>query len=246
MGKLDGRIAFVTGAATGLGRGIARLYAAEGADVAVMDMNGPGAEAVAREIETMGRRAIALTVDVGDEPAVEAAMTRAQEALGPPDILVNNAGIVNVSGLEEMPTATWNEMIRVDLTSVFLCTRAVLPAMRAKGYGRIINISSQIAHKGGEGLAHYAAAKAGILGLTRSLAHEVTRHNIAVNAICPGPLDTDMTLPPEWTRKKKAELIIGRSGTVDEVAPTALLLAGEDASFYVGASFNPNGGDVMV
>ena len=129
-----------------------------------------------------------------------------------------------------MPTAIWDEMIRIDLTSVFLCTRAVLPAMRAKRYGRIINISSQIAHKGGEGMAHYAAAKAGILGLTRSLAHEVTRHNIAVNAICPGPLDTDMTLPPEWTPKEAGRAVIGRRARVDEVAPTALLLAGEDAA----------------
>jgi 3-oxoacyl-[acyl-carrier protein] reductase len=95
-------------------------------------------------------------------------------------------------------------------------------------------------------MAHYAAAKAGILGFTRSLAYEVTRYNIAVNAICPGPLDTDMKLPPDWAAKKKAELVIGRSGTTDEIAPTALLLADEKATFYVGATFNPNGGDIMV
>jgi 3-oxoacyl-[acyl-carrier protein] reductase len=246
MGKLDGRVAIVTGAATGLGRGIACLFATEGADVAVLDRNGPGARIAAAAIAEAGRRSLAVEVDVGDEAGVQAAIGQAQDTLGAPDILVNNAGIVTVSLLEEMSTETWDEMIRIDLTSVFYCTRAVLPAMRKRRYGRIINISSQLAHKGGEGLAHYAAAKAGILGLTRSLAYEVTRHNIAVNAICPGPLDTDMTLPPEWVEKKKAELIIGRSGTVEEVAPTALLLAGEDASFYVGASFNPNGGDVMV
>ena len=246
MGKLDGRVAIVTGGAAGLGRGIARLFAAEGANVAVLDRNGPGAQTVAGAIAEAGRRSLAIEVNVGDEAGVRAAISQAQEALGPPDILVNNAGIVTVSRLEEMSTAVWDEMIRIDLTSVFYCTRAVLPAMRERRYGRIINISSQLAHKGGEGLAHYAAAKAGILGLTRSLAYEVTRHNIAVNAICPGPLDTDMMLPPEWVARKKADLIIGRSGTVDEVAPTALLLAGEDASFYVGASFNPNGGDVMI
>jgi 3-oxoacyl-[acyl-carrier protein] reductase len=246
MGKLDGRVAIVTGAATGLGRGIACLFATEGADVAVLDRNGPGARIAAAAIAEAGRRSLAVEVDVGDEAGVQAAIGQAQDTLGAPDILVNNAGIVTVSLLEEMSTETWDEMIRIDLTSVFYCTRAVLPAMRKRRYGRIINISSQLAHKGGEGLAHYAAAKAGILGLTRSLAYEVTRHNIAVNAICPGPLDTDMTLPREWVEKKKAELIIGRSGTVEEVAPTALLLAGEDASFYVGASFNPNGGDVMV
>ena len=159
---------------------------------------------------------------------------------------MNNAGIVTVSLLEEMATATFDEMIRIDLKSVFLCTRAVLPAMRAKGYGRIVNIASQIAYKGGEGMTHYAAAKAGVVGLTRSLAYEVTRHGIAVNAICPGPIDTDMKLPPEWAAKKQSELVIGRQGTVAEIIPTALLLACEDAAFYVGATFHPNGGDIMV
>ena len=246
MGKLDGRMAIVTGAATGLGRGIAMLYAAEGADVAVLDRNGPGAERVAEAIRAMGRQSLSVEVDVGFEAGVKAAIASAVEALGAPDILVNNAGIATVSLLEDMETAMWDQMIRINLSSVFFCTRAVLPHMRARKYGRIINISSQLAYKGGEGMAHYAAAKAGILGLTRSLAYEVTRDNIAVNAICPGPLDTDMKLPPDWAAKKQSELVIGRQGRVEEVAPTALLLATEEAAFYVGATFNPNGGDIMI
>jgi 3-oxoacyl-[acyl-carrier protein] reductase len=246
MGKLDGRVAVVTGAATGLGRAIALLYAKEGADLGLVDRNGEGASTVARHIEAQGRRAAAARADVGHEAQVERAFARLREALGDPDILVNNAGIATVSRLEDMATALWDEMLRVNLRSVFLCTRAVLPAMRARRWGRIINISSQLAHKGGEGMAHYAAAKAGILGLTRLLAHEVTADNIAVNAICPGPLDTDMKLPPEWAAKKRSELLIGRSGRVEEIAPTALLLATEEAAYYVGATFNPNGGDIMV
>jgi 3-oxoacyl-[acyl-carrier protein] reductase len=246
MGKLDGRVAVVTGAATGLGRAIALLYAREGADLGIVDRNGEGASTVARHIEAQGRRAAAARADVGHEAQVERAFARLREALGDPDILVNNAGIATVSRLEDMATALWDEMLRVNLRSVFLCTRAVLPAMRARRWGRIINISSQLAHKGGEGMAHYAAAKAGILCLTRSLAHEVTADNIAVNAICPGPLDTDMKLPPEWAAKKRSELLIGRSGRVEEIAPTALLLATEEAAYYVGATFNPNGGDIMV
>ncbi len=247
MGQLDGRVAIVTGAATGLGRGIAMLFAAEGADVAVLDRNGEGAGRVAAAIAETGRRSMGIAVDVGEEAEVDAAIAGAVGTLGPPDILVNNAGIATVALLHQMTTAMWDQMIRVNLTSVFFCTRAVLPHMKARRYGRIINISSQLAHKGGEGMAHYAAAKAGILGLTRSLAHEVTHDNIAVNAICPGPLeDTDMRLPPEWAARKQGELILGRQGRVSEVAPTALLLATEAAAFYVGATFNPNGGDIMV
>ncbi len=190
-------------------------YAAEGADVAVFDLNGEGAVRVAEEIRALGRRSFAARVDVGDEDAVNDAVTRSVEALGPPDILVNNAGIATVSLLETMPTAMWDEMIRTNLTSMFFCIRAVLPHMRARRYGRIINISSQLAHKGGEGMAHYAAAKAGILGLTRSLAYEVTRDGIAVNAICPGPIETDMRLPAEWSARKQSELVIGRQGRVE-------------------------------
>jgi 3-oxoacyl-[acyl-carrier protein] reductase len=246
MGKLDGRVAVVTGGATGIGRGIAMLYAAEGCDVAVLDRNGEGAEKVAAAIRQLGRRAIAVQADVGSEPEIEQAFAAIRKEFGDPDILVNNAGIVTVAHLETMPTAQFDDMIRINLKSVFLCTRAVLPGMRKKRYGRIVNISSQLAYKGGEGMAHYAAAKAGILGITRSLAYEVTADNIAVNAICPGPIDTDMKLPPEWASKKQSELVIGRQGKVEEIAPTALLLACEDAGFYIGATFDPNGGDIMA
>jgi 3-oxoacyl-[acyl-carrier protein] reductase len=246
MGKLDGRIAVVTGAATGLGKAIALLFAREGADVAIIDRNAEGADRVAAEITRLGRRSLALAGDVGDEKTVNQAFDTILARLGDPHILVNNAGIATVSLLEEMPTAMWDEMLRINLKSVFLCTRAVLPAMKRNRFGRIINISSQLAHKGGEGMAHYAAAKAGILGLTRSLSYEVAADNITVNAICPGPLDTDMKLPPEWAARKQNELILKRQGRVEEIAPTALLLAGDDAGFYVGAVFDPNGGDIMA
>ena len=246
MGKLDGRIAVVTGAATGLGKAIALLYAREGADVAIIDRNAEGANRTAAQITERGRRSLALGADVGDEGAVNQAFAAILADLGDPHILVNNAGIATVSLLDEMPTAMWDEMLRTNLKSVFLCTRAVLPAMKRNRYGRIINISSQLAHKGGEGMAHYAAAKAGILGLTRSLSYEVAADNITVNAICPGPLDTDMKLPPEWAAKKQNELILKRQGKVEEIAPTALLLAGDDAGFYIGAVFDPNGGDIMA
>ncbi len=248
MGKLDNRIALVTGAASGLGKAIALLFAEEGADLAILDLKAEGAEAVAEQVRSAGRRALAVTADVSDEARVSEAVAQVAAQLGDPDILVNNAGIDTTSTVELMPTSLWDEMILVNLKSVFLCTRAVLPAMRRKGYGRIVNIASQLAQKGAPEMAHYAAAKAGVLGFTRSLAYEVAKDNITVNAICPGPLDTELyrQLPEDWKRRKMTELVLGRPGLVEEIAPTALLLASEEGGFYVGATLNPNGGDIMV
>ena len=174
--------------------------------------------------------------------------TRWLLAFGGIDVLVNNAGIDTSAAVVDMPLDVWDRMIAVNLRSVFLCTRAVLPGMIDRGWGRIINIASQLAQKGAPDMAHYAAAKAGVIGFTRSLAYEVTGKGIAVNAICPGPVDTALwrAIPAEWRERKLAELPIGRPARVEEIVPTAILLASDDGAYYVGATLNPNGGDVMV
>jgi 3-oxoacyl-[acyl-carrier protein] reductase len=247
MGKLDGRVAIVTGAASGIGRGIAEAFAEEGAVVAVADKNEQGAQQVTDEIAARGGRAIAVGVDVTDETLVAAMVERVLTELGGVDVLVNNAGINNNSTLVEMSLATWQQMIDVNLTSLFLCTRAVLPTMIAQRSGRIINMGSQLALIGGDRMAHYSAAKAGVHGFTKALAHELAPYNINVNAIAPGPIETPLLdgISEDWLEKKRSELPLGRFGRVEEVAPTAVLLASDGGSYYTGATLNVSGGDVM-
>jgi 3-oxoacyl-[acyl-carrier protein] reductase len=248
MGKLANRTALVTGAGRGLGQAIALLFAREGAKVGILDISAPGARDTAARITALGQDAVAVTADVGEPDQVRRGVGEVTAALGQIDILVNNAGIDTTSPVVSMPLAMWDDMLRVNLRSVFLCCQAVLPGMIERRFGRIINISSQLAHKGAPEMAHYAAAKAGVLVFTRSLAYEVARDNITVNAICPGPIDTDLyrAIPEAWRQRKMAEVPLGRPGTVDEIAPTALLLAADDGAYYVGASLNPNGGDIMI
>lgn len=248
MGKLDGKVAVITGGASGIGRGVANLFAKEGASVGIFDLDAAGAHAVAKEVAAHGGKVAVATGDVGKEADVTAGLRSLVAELGDVDIMVNNAGIDTTHELDGMPTEMWDRMIDVHLRGTFLFTRAVLPAMKRKKWGRIINLSSQLAHKGAPTMVHYVAAKSGIMGFTRALAYEVARDGITVNCVNPGPINTPLLkgLPQDWLERKKSELPIGRFGEVDEVAPVFLLLASDEGSYFIGASLNVNGGDYMI
>ena len=248
-GKLNGRKALVTGGSRGIGAAIVRLFAAEGAEVALLHLGDrDNADRLAGLLEEQGRSALALECDVADPDAVAGAMSQVEKTLGRVDVLVNCAGVVDQTPFEQITVEHWDRMIAVHLRGTFLVAHAVWPGMVARGSGRIINFASQVAYKGMAGLTHYCAAKAGIIGLTRALALEGARHGVTVNAIAPGPTDTDILLgmPPEWRAQKMAELPIGRFASPEEIAPTALLLASDDGAFYLGQTLSPNGGDVML
>ncbi|MGQ1798826.1 SDR family NAD(P)-dependent oxidoreductase [Kocuria oceani] len=246
--QLTGKVAVVTGGGSGIGAAIALLFAREGADVAVLDRDEQHARAVAEEIGAFGGRTAALAADVTDGEAVRAAMDRVVEELGGIDVLVSAAGILDETPLLEMTEATFDKVLAVDLKGVFLAARWAAPHMVARGGGRIINIASQLGIKGGTGLTHYVAAKAGVIGMTKAMALELAEHHILVNAIAPGPVVTPLIegLSEEWKVAKQAELPIGRFGQVHEVAPTALLLASSPGGdLYTGQTLGPNSGDVM-
>jgi 3-oxoacyl-[acyl-carrier protein] reductase len=248
-GKLGGRKALVSGGSRGIGAAIVRSFAAEGAEVALLHLGDrDNAGRLVGLLDEQRRRALALECDVADPAAVAAAIGEIEGALGRVDILVNCAGIVDQTPFEQITVEHWDRMIAVHLRGTFLMAQAVWPGMVARGFGRIINFASQVAYKGMAGLTHYCAAKAGIIGLTRALALEGARHGVTVNAIAPGPTDTDILLgmPPDWRAKKMAELPIGRFASPEEIAPTALLLASDDGAFYLGQTLSPNGGDVML
>jgi 3-oxoacyl-[acyl-carrier protein] reductase len=246
--RLAGKKAIVTGGLRGIGRGIALGFAQEGADVAVLDL-APEADAadLLEAISRSGQRGLYVRADVSHESEVESAIALILKAFDRIDVLVNNAGIVLESLVVEMPMADWDRILNVNLRGVFVCSRLVLPHMVERGGGRIINMASQLGQIGGRTMAHYSASKAGVIGFTRALAREVARDNILVNAIAPGPINTDMLAgeSQEWKQAKLADLPIGRFGEVAEVVPTAIFLASDDASYYVGQVLGPNGGDVM-
>jgi 3-oxoacyl-[acyl-carrier protein] reductase len=241
--RLRGRTALVTGAASGIGAAIARHFVLAGADVVLLDL-APAVHEEARRIGAAG----AVTADVSVEAEVADAVAQAARMLGRIDVLVASHGILTESPVAEMDLATWQRTVDVDLTSVFLLTRAVLPGMLARRDGRIIAVASQLGQKGGVGLAHYAAAKAGVIAFVKSLALEVSSSNVLANVIAPGPVETPLVdgISEEWKERKRRELPLGRFGTVDEVAPTAVLLASDPVgNLFVGQTLGPNSGDVM-
>jgi 3-oxoacyl-[acyl-carrier protein] reductase len=247
---LAGHTALVTGAASGIGAAIAEAFAAAGARLCLVDRaSGDGLRSVHDRCAEYGQPVRSVHADVAIEADVTRMFATAAEQLGTIDVLVNNAGILTECRVADMSTAMFDEMIAIDLRSVFLCCRAALPGMTSLGFGRIINIASQVGQKGGAGLAHYSAAKAGVIGFTRSLAREVGGQGITVNCIAPGPIVTPLgrDLSDEWKRPLLAGLPLGRFGQPEEVAPTAVLLASHPGgNLYTGQTLGPNSGDVMV
>jgi 3-oxoacyl-[acyl-carrier protein] reductase len=236
---LQNHVALITGASRGIGKAIALALAAEGADIAVnYRKESAAAGSVAAEIKNLGRRAITVQADVSESPQVERLFAEVEKSLGPVDILVNNAAIGRALSPAQVTEADWHETIRINLTSVFLVTQRALSNMRAKKWGRIINLSSVAAQYGGIVGPHYSASKAGILGLTRSYAYSLAKEGITVNAIAPALIATDMLAGlPNLTPDR---LPMGFIGSVDECARIAVLLA--QSNFITGQSINPNGG----
>lgn len=247
MIPLSGHHAIVTGAASGIGRAIATHLARAGARVVVADLDGARGVGVAAALRNAGGHAAAVATDVADAASVEA-LFAAAEAAGPVTLLVNNAGHVHQSAFETLEVAEFDRMIAVHLRGTFLCCRRAVPPMLAAGQGVIVNIASQLGQLGGIELAHYAAAKAGIIGLTKSMARELSGRGVRVNAVAPGPIDTELVqrLSPAWREAKLAELPLRRFGTPEDVAETVAFLASPAAAIYVGQTLGPNSGDVML
>jgi 3-oxoacyl-[acyl-carrier protein] reductase len=240
--SLAGRVALVTGASRGIGRAVALALAQDGAAVAVNYRRAVNeAEQLRAEIELAGGRAIAVRADVAVAAEVSALVAEVEQRLGPVAILVNNAGITRPEPFAEITEQSWDEVLAVNLKSMFLVTQAVLPAMRAAGWGRIINLSSVAAQTGGVVGPHYAASKAGVIGLTHSYANLLAKEGITVNAVAPALIDTDMV---RNNPRARADLIpVGRFGTCEEVAQAVLMLARN--GYVTGQTVNVNGGWYM-
>lgn len=251
MRKLEGRVALVTGASSGIGRAVAEAFAREGADIAI---NYPSraehsaAVDLAVRIDALGRRTITVQADVSVEDQVTAMVRQVEAAFERIDILVNNAGIATMSPVESMSTETWDQLMNICLRGVFLCTRAVLPGMYARDYGRIINTSSQLAYKGAPAFSHYTAAKAAVIAFTRSLSLEIGSRNVNANCVAPGTTDTAMLadVDPDILDAIRATIPKGHIASVEDIAPAYVFLASEEARHFVGQTLSPNGGDVFL
>ena len=248
MAPEGSRIALVTGAGSGIGRAIAEKLAQNGERVVVNDVNPEMANEVVAGIMEWGGEAAAAPGDVSDAESVQRIVAATHEAYGSPEILVNNAGFLQQKRFVDLTVEDFDRMIAVHLRGTFLCTRAVLPEMLSRGSGIIVNVASQLGQIGGIELCHYSSAKAGIIGLTKSLAREVSAQGVRVNAVAPGPINTELVLglSEEWRNAKAAELPLGRFGEPWEVAETVAFLVSNGAALYVGQTLGPNSGDVML
>lgn len=251
--RLKNKTAIITGAGPGLGmgRGFPEGFAREGANLSLNYYGQDRAEMekFAQELQSYGVKVILTEGDISQEEVAERLVRATMDEFGRIDILLNNAGISTTSLIQDMSVETWDRMIDVNLRSVFLTTRYTVPYMIRQKSGRIINIASQLGQKGGVKHAHYAAAKAGVIAFTKSIALELGSYGITANCIAPGPIETQLmdTVDEEWKRQKKSELALPRFGQVEEVVPTAIFLASDpDGNIYTGQTLGPNSGDVML
>jgi len=247
---LQGRVAVVTGGGRGIGKGIAWKLAAAGAGVIVSDIDMAQAQLTTDEIRQRHKKVMAAQVDVSQEESIAELIKKVLDGFGNVDILINNAGIMFRTRLMDISGDEWQRILQVNLTAPFLCTKAVIPLMKKKGFGRIVNISSSAGRSVSTlGGAHYTASKAGLLGLTRAVAKEVAPFGITVNAVCPGLIDTQMAR--ETTTQQELENFldsfpIKRLGTPEEIGDLVVFLCSENASYITGACLDINGGDLMI
>ncbi|MFD6399164.1 SDR family NAD(P)-dependent oxidoreductase [Nocardia sp. NPDC060249] len=244
---MSARTAIVTGGASGIGGAISARLAADGASVAIFDLNGDAAKDAAAAIENAGGRAIGLPVDVTDRAAIDAGVAEVRARLGRPAVLVNSAGLTLDGPFLEISAETWNRALAINLTGTFDCCQAVIPDMIEQSWGRIVNISSSSVHSGAAGLAGYVAAKSGVVGLTKVLALEFAKRGITVNTIPPGFIDTPMlrhTVDRGFidVEAQIARTPVGRIGTPADVAATCAFLVSEEAGYLTGQIIGVNGG----
>lgn len=244
----ENRVAFVTGASRGIGYAIAETLARDGVDIAGIDINIGELQSAMKAIgEATGRQTLALQADVGDFPSIESAVGEVIKEYGRISILVNNAGITRDNLILRMKDNEWDDVIRINLTGTFNCTRAAIKGMVKNRYGRIISIASIVGMMGNTGQANYAASKAGIIGLTKTIAREYANRGVTANAIAPGFIETDMTrkLPEDVTKALLNQIPMGRLGMPEDIANTVKFLASDEAGYITGQVVNVNGGMYM-
>lgn len=244
---LKDKVAVVTGASRGIGRSLALIMAAQGAKLVLSARNAEALAQLVAEIQAAGGSAVAVAGDVSSAAAANELIEAGVQAFGRIDVLVNNAGITRDALLLRMKDEDWDEVLNINLKGAFLCTRAAAKVMSKQRFGRIINISSVVGEMGNPGQANYCASKAGLLGLTKSVARELARRNVTVNAITPGFIVTDMTeaLPEKTREELAAQIPLGRLGSAEDIAHAVVFLASDQAGYITGQTLGVNGGMYM-